>query len=54
MKRRTTTIIIVATSLALLGIMLTQFVWVGRALRFKSEQFDKKVNLGLKAVVNQI
>ena len=54
MKRRTTTIIIVATSLALLGIMLTQFFWVGRALRFKSEQFDKNVNLGLKAVVNQI
>lgn len=54
MKQRTITITIIITSLALLGVIVTQLYWVNNAVQLKNEQFNQKVNLGLNKIVNQL
>jgi two-component system phosphate regulon sensor histidine kinase PhoR len=54
MKQRTIAITIVITSLALIGVIVTQLYWVNNAVQLKNEQFKQKVNLGLNKIVNQL
>ena len=54
MKQKTITITIIITSLALLGVIVTQLFWVNNAVQLKNEQFNKNVNLGLNKIVNQL
>lgn len=54
MKKRLVTLIVILTSLSLLGIVVTQLFWVKNAMELKDEQFTHRVELGLKSVVNQL
>jgi len=54
MNRRTILITVIVTTLALLGVVLTQFFWVKNAIALREDQFDQTVNIGLKRVVNQL
>jgi len=54
MNRKTILLTIIVTTLALLGVVLTQFFWVKNAITLRGEQFDQTVNIGLKRVVNQL
>ncbi len=54
MKGKTIATTIIITSIALLGVIVTQLFWVNNAFRLKNEQFKQNVNLGLKRVVNQL
>lgn len=54
MKKQTIIIISTIISVALLGIILTQFFWVHNAIQLKRQQFDQMVHIGLKRVVNQL
>ena len=54
MKQRSITITIIITSLALLGVIVTQLYWVNNAVQLKNEQFNQKANLGLNKIVNQL
>lgn len=54
MKKLTVTLLILITSVALIGIVLIQIYWVRNALRLQEEQFDNKVQLTLKSVVNRM
>ncbi len=46
--------IIVLTSVSLMGIVFTQLYWVKKAVTLKKEQFDGSVTIALKSVVNQL
>lgn len=54
MNRKTILITILVTTLALMGVIITQFFWVKNAIALRGEQFDQTVNIGLKRVVNQL
>lgn len=54
MKKKAIIIVILLTSLSLIGIILTQVYWVNTALKLKEEQFDNSVRIAIKSVVNQL
>ena len=54
MKRKTILITVLVTTLALMGVIITQYFWVKNAIALRKEQFDQTVNIGLKRVVNQL
>ncbi|MEI6764234.1 MAG: HAMP domain-containing sensor histidine kinase [Bacteroidota bacterium] len=54
MKKRLVTGIVIITMISLLGIAITQILWVKRAIRLRTEQFDDMVNFGLLNVVDQV
>jgi two-component system phosphate regulon sensor histidine kinase PhoR len=54
MKRKIVYLIIVISSLALLGIFFTQIYWVKESFRLKEEQFANSVRIALKGVANQM
>jgi two-component system phosphate regulon sensor histidine kinase PhoR len=54
MKRKMVYVIIVVSTLALLGIFVTQFYWVKESYKLKQEQFENSVRIALKGVVNQM
>lgn len=54
MNRKTFTLIILLTTLALLGIIFIQFYWFNSTMQLKAEQFDEKVKVSLKSIVNQV
>lgn len=54
MRKRTVFLLIAVTSLALAGIIFIQLYWVRNALRLQEEQFDNKIQLTLKSVVNRM
>ncbi|MFO7613437.1 MAG: ATP-binding protein [Bacteroidales bacterium] len=47
-------LIVFLTSIALLGIFITQLYWVREAYFLKEEQFDNSVRIALKGVANQM
>jgi two-component system phosphate regulon sensor histidine kinase PhoR len=47
-------LIIILTSITLVGALITQLLWVNDAWQLKRDQFDGKVKIALKSVVNQI
>ena len=54
MKQKTITITIIITSLALLGVIVTQLFWVYNAIHLRNEQFNQKVSIGMSKIVNQL
>lgn len=54
MKRKTITLLIILTSIVLLGVIVTQYIWIDNAMKLRKVQFRSKVQIGLKSVVNQI
>lgn len=40
--------------MSLAGILLTQIYWVNTAIKLREEQFDNRVRIALKSVVNQL
>jgi two-component system phosphate regulon sensor histidine kinase PhoR len=54
MKRKTVYIIIIISSMALLGIFFTQVYWVKESFNLKEEQFANSVRIALKGVANQM
>ena len=53
MHKKTILIIILITSTALAGILLTQIYWVRTAFVLKEEQFDNSVRIAIKSVIHQ-
>ncbi len=53
MQKNTIFIIIIITSAALAGILMTQIYWVKTAYSLKEEQFDNSVRIAVKSVINQ-
>lgn len=54
MKRSTSIFIIILSSLSILGVVMTQYFWIDNAVQLKRGQFDDKINVSLKAVVNSL
>lgn len=54
MKKRTIAILILFSSLSMLGIVFIQVYWVNNAVQLQAAQFDNKVQLILKSVVNRM
>ncbi|MCB2207702.1 MAG: HAMP domain-containing histidine kinase [Bacteroidetes bacterium] len=47
-------IIILLASASLVGIVLTQLFWVGKAFELKENQFDNGVRISMKSVLNRL
>lgn len=54
MNKRTGLLLIILTSISLLGIVISQVYWVKNAYELKKDQFEKRIQMGLKAVSNTI
>ncbi|NTW34079.1 MAG: hypothetical protein HGB12_15925, partial [Bacteroidetes bacterium] len=54
MNKRTIIIIIIITSISLAGIVITQLFWARNALNLNEEQFNHRVRIALKSIVNQL
>jgi two-component system, OmpR family, phosphate regulon sensor histidine kinase PhoR len=54
MKRGLITIIIIITLISVGGIIITQFMWVSRAVKMRTEQFADNVSTSLTRVVSGI
>ena len=53
MKRKTIKLIILLISIALVGIIFSQFYWVNKAIEQSHVQFDNSARIATKSVVNQ-
>ncbi len=54
MKKKTGILIIVLSGLSILGVIITQVFWMENAYRLRKDQFDDKIQVGLKTVVNNL
>ncbi|NOZ47836.1 MAG: HAMP domain-containing histidine kinase [Chlorobi bacterium] len=54
MKRKTIILIVVLTSLSLLGLIFTQLYWIKSAIELSEKQFDHRVNLALSETVEKM
>lgn len=54
MKKRTFLIIVLLTGLSLCGVIFIQFFWIRNAIDLQKEQFDNRVLIGLKSIVNEM
>ncbi len=54
MKKKAIVFVIVLTSISLVGIVFTQLFWVKKSMDLKSEQFDNRVLVAMKSVLNQL
>ncbi len=54
MRKRFTYIIIVISSISLIGIVSTQLLWVNYALGLRKEIFDKRVQMHLKSIIEDL
>ncbi|HPG33789.1 MAG: HAMP domain-containing histidine kinase [Lentimicrobiaceae bacterium] len=54
MKKQTIAFLILLTSVSLIGIILIQLYWVRNAMELQEEQFNNKVQVTLKSVVNRM
>lgn len=54
MNKRAISIIIVITTFSLMGIIATQMFWMYKSFRMREEQFNNKVKVSLKGVINQL
>jgi two-component system, OmpR family, phosphate regulon sensor histidine kinase PhoR len=53
-KKKFLLLIAIITTFSVIGIIVTQYVWVNRAIRLRTEQFDDMIQFKLSSVVNQI
>ena len=54
MRKRFTYIIIIISSISLIGIVSTQLLWVNYALGLRKEIFDKRVQSQLKDIIDEL
>jgi len=54
MKKKTILLLIILTSVSLAGVILIQLYWVRNGMKLQEEQFDNKVKVTLKSVVNRM
>ena len=54
MKKSTGILIIILSGLSILGVVITQFIWIDNAINLKKEQFVDQVQVTLKTVVNNL
>ncbi len=54
MKRKIILLIIVLTSVSLIAAMTTQLLWVRDVWQLKEDQFNNRIKIALKTVVNQL
>lgn len=54
MKKRLVTTIVIITTISVIGIAITQIIWVKRAIHLRGEQFNHMVDFGLLNVIDQI
>jgi two-component system phosphate regulon sensor histidine kinase PhoR len=54
MKKNFVTALAFITTISLLGVALTQFFWINRAIDLRTEQFDSQVNYGLVSVLDKV
>jgi len=54
MSRKTIRVIIVLTTISLIAALITQLLWVRDAWDLQEDQFNNRVKIGLKSVVNQL
>lgn len=54
MKKKTIALLIILTSVSLVGVILIQLYWVRNGMKLQEEQFDNKVKVTLKSVVNRM
>jgi two-component system phosphate regulon sensor histidine kinase PhoR len=54
MRKKAIMIIIILASASLIGIVLTQLFWVGKAFELKEEHFDNSIRISMKSVLNRL
>jgi len=54
MKKKTGILIIVLSGLSILGVIISQVFWMANAYQLRKDQFDDKIQVGLKTVVNNL
>lgn len=54
MKNKTGIFIILLSTMSILGVVITQYFWIDNAMRLKKEQFDDKIHVSLKTIVNTL
>ena len=54
MNKKTIITIIIITSFSLAGIVITQLFWARNALNLNEDQFNHRVSIALKSIVNQL
>ncbi len=54
MRKSYITALAFITGFSLVGVIITQFFWVERAIRLREEQFERAVNYSLNAVVHNV
>jgi len=54
MNKKTGVFFIILSSLSILGVVMTQYFWIDNAIKLKQEQFDDKINVSLRTVVNSL
>lgn len=54
MNKRTGLLLIIFTSIAIIGISISQVYWIKNAYELKKTQFDARIQMSLKAVTNSL
>ncbi|NTV82975.1 MAG: hypothetical protein HGA23_01565 [Bacteroidales bacterium] len=54
MRKNAFLLIVLINSIALIGIIITQFLWIQESYELSEEQFSSSVRIALKGVVNQM
>jgi two-component system phosphate regulon sensor histidine kinase PhoR len=54
MKKKAIVIIVILSSISLLGIVLTQLYWVQKSMDLAEDQFDNSVRIAVKSVINRL
>lgn len=54
MNRQSIRVVVILAIISILGIILTQLFWIGRAFDLKEREFNDRVNITLRAVAKQI
>jgi two-component system phosphate regulon sensor histidine kinase PhoR len=54
MNNRAILFFIIFFCLSILGVALTQYFWITNAVELRKEQFNDKINVGLKSLVNDL
>lgn len=52
MNKRTGILLIVLTSISIIGIAISQIYWIQNAYELKKDQFDQRIQMGLRSVSN--
>jgi two-component system phosphate regulon sensor histidine kinase PhoR len=53
-KKKILLFIALITTFSVIGIIITQYIWVNRAIRLRTEQFDDMIQFKLSSVIDQI